>query len=186
MALIDRRAVLRAAGFGLLSFSVQGAEVLLTPKAAREQKIALKVLTPREAMLVETLGEALLPGAREAGIANFIDHQLAVEPADSLLMLRYLDVPPPYVGFYRPALAAFDAVLSKRYDKQPSELSGEQLTILISELSRTNPEGWQGPPAPLVYFVLRNDAVDVVYGTPEGFKALGVPYMAHIMPPSRW
>ena len=37
-----------------------------------------------------------------------------------------------------------------------------------------------------VYFVLRNDAVDVFYGTQDGFEALGIPYMAHIEPPSRW
>jgi len=34
--------------------------------------------------------------------------------------------------------------------------------------------------------VVRNDAVDVVYGTQSGFEQLGVPYMAHIAPPSRW
>ena len=27
---------------------------------------------------------------------------------------------------------------------------------------------------------------DVVYGTPEGFKKLGVPYMEHILPPEGW
>ena len=32
----------------------------------------------------------------------------------------------------------------------------------------------------------RSDAVDVVYGTPEGFAKLGVPYMPHIMPPTSW
>jgi len=48
------------------------------------------------------------------------------------------------------------------------------------------PEGWQGPPAPLAYHALRNDAVDVVYGTPAGLQKLGVPYMEHILPPERW
>ena len=44
---------------------------------------------------------------------------------------------------------------------------------------------WQGPPGPLVYTVLRSDAVDVVYGTVEGYEALGVPYMPHILPDRR-
>ena len=39
---------------------------------------------------------------------------------------------------------------------------------------------------PFFYFVLRNDAVDVVYGTKDGIESLGIPYMAHIEPPSRW
>ena len=47
--------------------------------------------------------------------------------------------------------------------------------------------GWQGPPAAgFVYFLLRSDAVDVVYGTVEGYAELGIPYQAHIMPLKRW
>jgi hypothetical protein len=37
-----------------------------------------------------------------------------------------------------------------------------------------------------VYFLLRSDAVDVVYGTVEGYAALGIPYMPHIAPTKRW
>jgi hypothetical protein len=47
-------------------------------------------------------------------------------------------------------------------------------------------EGWSGRPAALVYAVLRADAVDVVYGTMEGYEALGIPYMPHIPPEKRW
>jgi len=48
-------------------------------------------------------------------------------------------------------------------------------------------EGWQDPlPGGFVYVVLRNDAIDVVYGTMEGYAALGVPYMPHIAPTKRW
>ena len=36
------------------------------------------------------------------------------------------------------------------------------------------------------YLVLRSDAVDVVYGTVEGYEALGIPYMPHIAPDKRW
>jgi hypothetical protein len=37
-----------------------------------------------------------------------------------------------------------------------------------------------------VYFLLRTDAVDVVYGTMEGYAQLGVPYMPHIAPARSW
>ena len=47
-------------------------------------------------------------------------------------------------------------------------------------------EGWTGRPGALVYAVLRADAVDVVYGTMEGYEALGIPYMPHIPPEKRW
>lgn len=182
----NRRTFLQAAGLGLLAFRVEGAEVLLTPKAAREQRVAFQVLTPDEVRIVEALGEALAPGARDAGIAHYLDHQLAAKPVDSLLMIRYLDVPPPYLDFYRPAIAAADAYARARFEKGVGDLSAEQATTFIGEIARNNPEGWRGPPAPFFYFVLRNDAVDVVYGTPEGFEKLGVPYMAHIMPEKNW
>jgi hypothetical protein len=47
-------------------------------------------------------------------------------------------------------------------------------------------ESWQGPAGGFVYFLLRSDAVDVVYGTVEGYAALGIPYMPHIAPTKRW
>jgi hypothetical protein len=34
--------------------------------------------------------------------------------------------------------------------------------------------------------MLRNDAIDVVYGTVEGFARLSVPYMPHILPQRSW
>jgi hypothetical protein len=45
---------------------------------------------------------------------------------------------------------------------------------------------WQGLPASLVYFVLRADALDVRYGTQQGFTDLNIPYMAHIAPVTQW
>jgi hypothetical protein len=47
-------------------------------------------------------------------------------------------------------------------------------------------EGWQGPGGPFVYLLLRSDAVDVVYGTMDGYAGLGIPYMPHIAPTKRW
>ena len=43
-----------------------------------------------------------------------------------------------------------------------------------------------GFPLFVFYMCLRSDAVDVVYGTPEGFKKLNIPYMEHILPPEGW
>jgi hypothetical protein len=55
------------------------------------------------------------------------------------------------------------------------------------DLMRQNKiEGWQGPPGPFVYLLLRSDAVDVVYGTVDGYAALGIPYRPHIAPSKRW
>ena len=183
---IGRRRFISGAGLGLLAFQVGGATVLLRPREARAESIPYRVLSASDVRVVESLGDALLPGAAEAGLAHYLDQQLAQEPSNSLLMLRYLDWPPPYEAFYKPCLAAVDLTTRARHGKPFHELTSPEGDATIGLLQKGNPEGWQGPPAPLFYFVLRSDAVDVVYGTPEGFEKLGIPYMQHIMPPSNW
>lgn len=183
---IDRRAFLRSSGLGLLAFQVGGASLLLSPREARAEHVPFRVLSPAEVKHVDALGDTLVPGAAEAGLAHYLDQQLAAAPADSLLMVRYLDVPPPYLAFYRPGLAAVDAVARRAHGNAFEALDGAARDAFVQSLQRGVPDGWQGPPAPLFYFVLRADAVDVTYGTPQGFARLGVPYMAHIMPPGNW
>lgn len=186
MPVSDRRAFLRGAGLGLLGFTVAGARVWLTPREARAAEVELQTLTAAEAASLEAVGEAFAPGAADAGVAWFVDQQLGVAPNDSLLMARYFNVPPPYADFYRASLAAINALSAVRHDQAFAELDSDAATGLLRELLAGDPEAWDGPPALLVYLVLRNDAVDVVYGTLEGIEGLGVPYMAHIMPPAKW
>jgi hypothetical protein len=183
---LDRREFLRGAGIGALAFTVGGVEMLLTPSEAHAAAADLRVLAPAEVRALEAIGEVLLPGARAAGITHFVDSQLAAEPAQSLLMLRYLDVPPPYADFYRGVLGAVDGAARAAHGKAFADLAPEAADALVTAMSRGTLEGWAGPPAPFAFFVLRNDAVDVVYGTVEGFEKLGVPYMPHILPPSNW
>src|SRR5260221_14447518 len=56
----------------------------------------------------------------------------------------------------------------------------------FGDMRQNKIDGWQGPPGPLVYLILRSDAVDVVYGTMDGYANLGIPYMPHIAPTKRW
>ena len=182
----NRRNLLRGASLGLFSFTVGGVAIWLTPREARAADAELQILTADEARLLEAIGEAFAPGATEAGIAWFIDQQLSVPANDSLLMARYFNVPPPFADFYRASLTALDDFSSARHDKSFTDLTAAEAEGLLPALLGEQVDGWQGPPALLVYLVLRNDAVDVVYGTVEGIEALGIPYMAHILPPSKW
>src|SRR6266404_8265652 len=101
-----RREFMRGAAIGALAFTIGGAEVLLTPRAARAQGATLRLLKPDEVETLEALGETLVPGARAAGIAHFIDQQLSVPPAEALLEARIFNVRPPYSNFYRAAIGA--------------------------------------------------------------------------------
>jgi hypothetical protein len=50
----------------------------------------------------------LVPGARDAGIAHFVDQQCSVPRHEALLVLRISNWQPPFVNFYRAALAEID------------------------------------------------------------------------------
>ena len=184
--MVDRRQFMRGAALGALAFTVGGAQVLLTPREARAQGVPFRLLQGREAETIEALGETLVPGARAAGIAHFIDHQISVPAEEALLEARILNVRPPYANFYRAAIGALDKATAAQADQRFAWLPAPTQRELVNVMRQGKLQGWQGPPQGFVYFVLRSDAVDVVYGTVEGYEALGVPYQAHIMPLKRW
>ena len=176
-----------AGGVCLLTFTVAGCERKLSPAQARQENLPFRTFDAAEVKIIDALGETLLPGSAAAGLAHYIDHQLSGEPTDSMLMIKYLRVGEPYAGFYRSGLRALDAASrAMNGGKSFASLTSRDANALVKRLAAGQLEPWQGPPAGLFYFVLRSDAVDVVYGTQSGFEQLGVPYMAHIPPPSRW
>jgi hypothetical protein len=140
-----------------------------------------------EAETIEALGETLVPGARAAGVAHFIDQQLSVPPEEALLEARILNVLPPYAKFYRAAVGAIDnASQAVNSGRRFTQLGPSEQHDFVDAMRQNKLQGWQGPGGPFVYLVLRSDAVDVVYGTMEGYEALGIPYMPHIAPDKRW
>jgi hypothetical protein len=183
---IARRAFMRGAGIGALAFTVGGAEVLLTAAQARAQGVPLRMLTPEEARTLEAVGETLALGARQAGIAHFVDQQLALPPGYALLTIRISEVRPPYVNFYRAALGGIDRASHTLLGRKYVDLTDAEQRDFVTRLRQNKIENWQGPSQPFVYGTLRNDAIDVAYGTVEGFARLGVPYMAHILPERSW
>lgn len=180
----SRRRFLRSGGIAL---GIAAAAPLLSPAAARASGVPLQWLTPAEADSLECIAEALAPGAAEAGICHFIDSQLVAPAAGNQLMLQYLGIGhADHPGFYRTALAAIDSLSRHRFEKPCWKLDDQQRQALLAMLAADDTPGWQGAPASLVFFVLRSDAVDVVYGTEAGSERLDLPYMAHINPESPW
>jgi hypothetical protein len=186
MDAMERRVFLKGAGMGLLAFTVDGASVMMTPGQARAEGVPFRLLAAREAETIEALGETLVPGAQRAGIAHFIDQQVSVTPGEALLEARQLNVKPPFVGFYRAAIGAVDKASEARGGRRFAALSTTDQRDFVDLMRQNKIAGWQGPAGAFVYFILRSDAVDVVYGTIEGYASLGVPYMPHIAPDRRW
>ena len=182
----DRRRFLQGTGL-VLSAAAAGELLLLSPTAARAAGLPYQVLTDQEAATLEALAETIVPGAQEAGIAHYIDRQLALPPADSMLMLKYLGVEPGnFAGFYQGGLAAADRLATAGSGKPWPQLELARRTALLTAMATDQAEGWNGPPSSFFIFVTRSDACDVVYGTEEGFARIDMPYMAHIAPPQPW
>jgi Gluconate 2-dehydrogenase subunit 3 len=186
MDAMERRVFLKGAGAGMLAFTVGGADVLMTPGQARAQNVPFRLLKAREAETIEALGETLVPGAQRAGVAHFIDQQVSVTPGEALLEARQLNVKPPFINFYRAAIGAVDKAAEARSGRRFAALSATEQRDFVDAMRQNKIDGWQGPAGSFVYLILRSDAIDVVYGTMEGYESLGVPYMPHIAPDKRW
>ena len=172
---LDRRMLLArssAAGF----FMIAGQWLWLTPREAEARAFEPQILSPEQSKALSTLGDALVPGAATAGFAAYIDLQLQAGD-QSLLIGKYLGVDTSaQSGFYQ---AAADNVITMT-DERTS------MPKFVADMAGDTLSDWIGPPASYAMFVLRADALDVTYGTPEGFENLGIPYMAHITPEQLW
>src|ERR1700749_3704643 len=100
MANIGRRGFVKGATLGALAFTVGGGEVIMAPGEARARNVPFRLLDAHQGDTIEALGETLVPQAREAGIAHFIDQQLSVPPGEALLRPRFFNSPPPFSDFY--------------------------------------------------------------------------------------
>ncbi len=182
----DRRQFLKSSGIAL-SVIVGGELLRVSPRRAQAAALPYQVLTEQEVATLQGLAEAIVPGAREAGISHYIDKQLGAAAQDCLLMLKYLGVPfTDFIEFYRGGLRNADGLAQLRFSLPWCKLSAEQAHNLVVEMNSNTEIKWNGPPAPFFFFVLRADASDVVYGTEQGFDQLDMPYMAHISPPQAW
>ena len=177
---------MQSAAIGLFSYSLAGCDALLSPKDAHEKGADFLKLSAAQVVTLDALGEAIVPGARVAGLSHYIDANLARDVGASLLMVRYLDVSMPQSEFYKRGLAALDSHCLDKVGKTFADLVETETTPIIASLLGGSPSGWEkisnAPPAPLFYLAVRGDAIDIVYGTMAGFEALDVPYVGHIDP----
>src|SRR5207237_9291931 len=109
-----------------------GAQFLLTPREAKAQGVPFRRLQAREAETIESMGETLVPGARAAGIAHFIDHQVSVPPEEALLEARIMNVRPPYINFYRAAIGALDKATAAQADQRFAWLPAPTQRALVN------------------------------------------------------
>ncbi len=142
---IERRAFVQGAGLGALAFTVGGVEVMLTPRQAHAEGVPLRTLNADQAATLDALGETLVPGAKAAGITQFIDQQISIPPEQALLQARILNVRPPFANFYRAALGAVDAASNKTKGKKFAALTPQEQHDFVALDARQQDRGLAGP-----------------------------------------
>ena len=159
-------------GFFVLSGQCQW----LTARAAETRQFEPQILTGEQCEALEIVADQLVPGSKASGIAAYIDLQLQ-RGDESLLIGKYLGIDTSdQRDFY---FAAADNLLA-------AMAKGATPKQIVDQMTDDSLPEWSGAPASYVQFVLRADALDVTYGTPEGFEKLGIPYMAQIKPDRPW
>ena len=156
-----------------LSFEIGGATLLLSPKEARAQNVPLRNLDSEQARRLELLAETILPGATEAGVVHFVDHQLGEDPNNALLLAKYFNVRPPYSNFYGAGLNVADGMAQESMNKSLEELSDSELHQLVRAMSAPDAIV-NGFPA-ICYQDNANNDVSYVRATDSTGSAWGTP-----------
>ena len=182
---MKRRTLIRAATASAIATSAAPVSALFDPCAARAAAEPLRVLTSDQAAAIEGLCDAIVPGARDAGVAHYIDHELSGN--SPRLLLRFAQLPGPMTPYYTDGIAAFSAAVMQQKQAAFASLRTDDQHAIIEALRTGTLAPWANAVAPPVFFgMMRNDGVDVVYGSIDGFKRLGMPYMPHIAPTTTW
>lgn len=129
--------------------------------------------------------DLLVSGAAAAGIAHFADKYVSGPYEQSLLLSRFF-VTPPLSGFYLTGIAGIDQESQARFGEAFLSLGRDKQMRIVEAAAQSKTQAWSTPDPFLFYLTSRSDAVDVVYGTEQGFQNLDFPYQAHISPPTPW
>lgn len=141
-------------------------------------------LSAGERTILASVADTLVPGSAAAGVVDFVSAMLA--DADPLLCYRFVSFPMPPRAFYKLSLASIAALSHAMTGKALGALPASERLRVVGALAGPDAKGWKGPPGSLVYFVMRSDAIDALYGVPKTYAHLEIPYMAHIAPPHSW
>ena len=142
-------------------------------------------LMPAQARTYTAWCELLVKGSAAAGVAKFTDKQLNVPYDHCLLMARFLENP-PLTEFYHAGIAGIDQESRARFKRNFIALDLAEQTSIVDAAGQSKTRAWTQPTPSLFYLVSRSDAIDVVYGTEQGFEHLRIPYLAHIAPDKPW
>lgn len=174
-----RRAIAGAGALGTVALVAGGVPIHAAPGSRLGASGSLRSLSLREVALFNGFCEAVVPGATAESVGCYLDYQLSLPPDECLLFARYLPIVPPFLHFYREGAVALEKAVRRGRGGAVTPPSEADWRLLARGMHGKSVAGWNGPPTELLYFALRNDALDVVYGTDKGLRKLGIPVMHH-------
>ncbi len=174
----------QTAGAAVLGFSF-GSSVAGLALAQGKPPKQLRVFSELQAETYAAWCDILAIGAAKAGVAHYVDKYLAEPYAESLLLLKCLQIP-PYTDFYLTGISGIDKESVDRFSKPFLSLDKSGRKSIVDAAVKSSTKVWTDPNPNFFYFISRSDAVDVVYGTVKGFRKLDIPYLPHIAPTNPW
>ena len=127
----------------------------------------------------------IVNGSANAGVAYFVDKYISNPYAQSLIMARFFE-DSPLSDFYIAGIAGIDKESREQFDRTFVLLESDKQLQIINAASQSKTRIWVKPSPFIFYLMSRSDAIDVVYGTEQGFQNLDIPYLAHLPPPQPW
>ncbi len=137
-----------------------------------------RVFSESEALLADAVTEQIIPrdqdpGARDAGVINFIDKQLAGHYRK-------------YQSDYRSGLAGVEETSQALYQRSFLRLKWEEQTTVLKALESDNPPGksWQSQSSRAFFEMIRDHTMQGFYGSPRhggnrgyaSYRMLGLDY----------
>ena len=158
---LSRREFIKRATLGAGTLTLTAGGLSLIDGCSNPADSARNFLSDDEFQLVEAIAEQIIPtdewpGGRDAGVANFIDLQLAG----------------PYLRFqqnYRRGLAAIEESCLKKYQNRFEKLPWAEQTEILRDMEAGSLEGdhWKNV-APAKFFELvRSHSLQGYYGSPR-------------------
>jgi hypothetical protein len=168
--------------------AVAGSMGICTPSFGASgdgQGAPYQTLSQSQADTYAAWSDLLVNGAADAGVARFVDKAISNPYVECLAMSRFF-VNPPLSKFYLAGIAGIDLESQTRFSGVFITLERDQQLTIVDAAIRSSTQAWHEPDPNLFYLMSRSDAVDVVYGTQQGFSNLKIPYLPHIAPTQPW